>query len=1031
MWVSDTAIKRPVFAVVISLLIVAFGLLSFDRLPLREYPDIDTPVVSISTRYIGAAAEIVETKITQPIEEQIAGIEGIRAIRSSSFDGASYISIEFDLGRNIDNAANDVRDRVSRILNNLPEEADPPEVQKSDADESVMIWIHAVSDRYNRLELTDYVDRYLVDRFSVVDGVSRIRSSGGLTYAMRIWIDRKELAARQLTVTDVEDALRAENVEMPSGSIESRQRHFIVKLNSNYKTADDFQSLVIQRGDDGYLVRLKDVARVEIGAEESRRMFRGNGVNMVGVGVIKQSTANALAVSRGISEELKRAQANLPAGIELIKSFDSSMFVESAVEEVYNTLFIAGILVVLVIFLFLGDFRAMLVPAITVPVSLVATCTALYIFGYSLNLLTLLALVLAIGLVVDDSIVVLENVHRRLIAGESPLVAAYRGTRQVGFAIVATTLVLIAVFVPITFLGGNVGRLFSEFAITLAAAVFFSSLVALTLSPVICAKLLDREGMHGGLARAVSGFFSRIQHIYGIVLHKSLAMPWLTVVGFVFLVALMVVVAQKIPSEFAPKEDRGIFFAFISGPEGSSFEYTKKYVDEIERRMMPMVDSGDIHRMLLRAPNDFIGAENYNGAVMINVLKPFKSGRRDAWSIMNEARSRLSGLTGVKAFPLMPQALGGGSGRPVQFVLGGANYEELAEWRDIVMGEAANNPNLFGLDSDYKETKPQIRVSVDQERAGDLGVSVRDIGRTLETLLGSRKATTFLMNGEEYNVILEGEPDEQRSPQDLQHIYLRSSNSGELIPLVNLISFEESAGASSLNRYNRVRAVTIESSLDNDYTLDEALEYLEAIARDKLPPGVSIDYKGESLEYKRAGDSVYFILALSLVVVFLVLAAQFESFVHPFVILLTVPLAMVGALVGLYLTGQSFNIYSQVALIMLVGLAAKNGILIVEFANQLRDQGLDFDEALIQAAEKRLRPIIMTAITTVMGVVPLLLSDGAGFEARFVIGVVVAFGVSATTIFTLMVVPVAYHLLAKNTGSPQAVTRQLERELEL
>lgn len=1031
MWVSDAAIKRPVFAVVISLLLVAFGILSFDRLALREYPDIDTPIVSISTQYRGASAEIVETKITQLIEDRIAGIEGIRAITSSSLDGVSRINIEFDLNRNIDNAANDVRDRISRVLKSLPDEADPPEVQKSDANESVMIWIHAVSDNLDRLELTDYVDRYLVDRFSVVDGVSRVRVSGGYTYSMRIWLDRKALAARELTVADVENALRAENVDMPSGSMESEQRHFIVKINRNYKTAEDFQSLVVHRGEQGYLVRLKDVARVELGPAKSRNLFRGNGVNMVGIGIIKQSTANALAVSRGISEELERVEANLPPGITLIKSFDSSMFVESAVDEVYNTLIIAAILVVLVIFLFLGDFRAMLVPAITVPVSLVATCTALYVFGYSLNLLTLLALVLAIGLVVDDSIVVLENVHRRLVAGESPLVAAYRGTRQVGFAVVATTLVLISVFVPITFLEGNVGRLFAEFAIALAAAVFFSSIVALTLSPVICAKFLNRESMHGGLADSVSALFEKIQHVYGIVLRRSLSKPWLTVLGFFLVIGLMFAVSQKVPSEFAPKEDRGIFFGFISGPEGSSFEYTKKYVDEIERRMMPMVEDQQIHRLLLRAPNDFDGAQNYNGAVMINVLKPFDSGRRDAWTLMNEARQRLNGLTGARAFPVMPQALGGSSGRPVQFVLGGANYEELAQWRDIILKEARGNANLFGLDSDYKETKPQVRVTIDKDRAGDLGVSVLDIGRTLETLLGSRKATSFVMDGEEYDVILEGEPDEQRSPGDLQYIYIRSNSSGELIPLANLINYEESAGAGKLNRYNRVRSVTIESSIATNYTLGEALDYLENIAREKLPPGVNIDYKGESLEYKRAGDSVYFILALSLLVVFLVLAAQFESFIHPFVILLTVPLAMAGALIGLFLMGQSFNIYSQVALIMLVGLAAKNGILIVEFANQLRDQGIEFDEALIQAAEKRLRPIIMTAITTVMGVVPLLLSDGAGSEARYVIGVVVAFGVSATTVFTLMVVPVAYHLLAKNTGSPKAVSKQLEQELGL
>ncbi|WP_374962700.1 efflux RND transporter permease subunit [Spongiibacter tropicus] len=1028
MLLSDTAVKRPVFATVISLLLVAFGLLSFERLPLREYPDVDPPIVSISTNYTGASAEVVESKITQVIEERIAGIEGIKTVSSISQDGFSSINIEFDLNRDVDSAANDVRDRVAGVRNNLPEEADAPEVQKTDSDQQVIMWLNLTSTRMNTLELADYAQRYLVDRLSVISGVARIRVSGGPEYAMRIWLDHEALAARNLTVGDIEDALRRENVELPAGTLKSVDRDFVIKIERQYLESEDFETLVVRRDSSGNLLRLGEVARIELDAEEYRNLFRGNGIPQVGIGIIKQSVANTLEVAKAVHAEAEKLRDILPAGASLHDSFDSSVFIDSAIDEVYSTLFIAAALVVLVIFLFLGDFRAMLVPAITVPVSLIATFTVLYALGYTINLLTLLALVLAIGLVVDDSIVVLENIHRRLQQGETPLVAAFLGSRQVGFAVVATTAVLIAVFVPITMLEGDVGRLFGEFAVAMAVAVFFSSIVALTLSPVICSKLLRREAMHGRLAEFVEGLLHRMEARYRRVLDASLRRPVISLSALGAAVLGCVLLLQEVPAEFAPKEDRGVMFLMIRGPEGSSFNYVSKHLEELEQRLMPLAESGEVKRFLVRAPAGRGGAESYSEAFAILVLSPWDE-RRPNTEIVADIRRRLSDFTALTVFPLLPQALGGGFNKPVEFVLGGSDYEHLVAWRDAIMDEARTNPGLVALDTDHRETKPLLDVTVLRNRAADLGVSTQEINRSLETLLGSRIVTTFMMGGEEYNVVLEGEPSAQNTPDDLGNIYVRSNTSGQLIPLSNLVRMEERGDAAVLHRYNRVRAITIDAGLADGYSLGEALAYLEEVAH-RVAPEAIIDYKGESLDYKDTGGAVYFTFVLALLVVYLVLAAQFESFLHPLVILLTVPLAVAGALLGLYLTGQSLNIYSQVALIMLVGLAAKNGILLVEFTNQLRDEGVPFDEAVSRAAELRLRPIVMTAITTIMGAIPLLLAFGAGSESRYVIGVVVVFGVSAATLFTLFVIPMAYRLLARRTGSPHDVSHRLEKELQ-
>ncbi|SQH76886.1 AcrB/AcrD/AcrF family protein [Shewanella benthica] len=1029
MMLTDLSVKRPVFAAVISILLIAFGLVAFDKLPLREYPNIDPPVVSIQTNYRGASASVVESRITQLVEDRISGVEGIRHISSSSRDGRSTVTLEFDVDRDIEAAANDIRDRVSGLLNNLPEEAEPPEVQKANGGDEVIMWLNLVSDQMTTLQLTDYARRYLTDRLSVIDGVANIRIGGGKVYAMRIWIDRQALAARNLTVSDIEKVLRSENVELPAGSIESKERHFTVRVERSFSTVEDFANLVLSEGDDGYLIKLGDVARVEIGSEEERIMFRGNREAMIGLGVSKQSTANTLDVSRATNALVDEINPTLPAGMEIKRSYDSSVFIEASVKEVYQTLFIAMLLVIIVIYLFLGSVRGMLIPALTVPVSLMATFIVLYALGYTINLLTLLAMILAIGMVVDDAIVVLENIHRRIEEGDSPLKAAYLGSREVAFAVVATTLVLVAVFMPITFLEGDIGKLFKEFAVTMSAAVIFSSIVALTLTPMMCSKLLKPAGNDAWLVRKVDAGMSYVSDKYRQLLTKAMSHPVMVTSLIVVALGSSMVLFTVVPQEFAPREDRGSMFLIVNGPQGASFEYIESYMDEIETRLMPLVDSGDIKRLLIRAPRSFGSSADFSNGMAIIVLEDWAV-RRSAAEITTDIRGRLADLAGIRAFPVMRQAFGRGVGKPVQFVLGGPSYEELARWRDIMLEKAKDNPNLVGLDHDYKETKPQLRVIIDKDRAADLGVSISHIGRTLESMLGSRLVTTFMREGKEYDVIIEGNRDNQNTASDLENIYVRSDRSQALIPLSNLVSVEEFADASRLNRYNRMRAITIEANLAEGYSLGEALDYLNELAATYLPAEAVISYKGQSLDYQSSGSSMYFVFALALGIVFLVLAAQFESFIHPMVIMLTVPLATLGALIGLYLTDQSLNIYSQIGIIMLVGLAAKNGILIVEFANQLRDRGLEFEQAIIQAASQRLRPILMTGITTAAGAIPLVMAQGAGAETRFVIGVVVLSGILVATLFTLLVIPVAYSLFARNTSSPEAVARALEIELE-
>ncbi len=1032
MFLSDISVRRPVLATVMSLLLVAFGVVAYTRLQVREYPDIEPPIVTIETVYPGASAAVVERRITQRIEDSVSTVEAIKTIESSSVDEVSTVTVEFLVDRDIDAAANDLREAVSTLLAELPEEAEPPQITKQDASAEVLMWLNLTGEGMTPLQLVDYADRYIADRFAVLPGVARVRLSGASRYAMRVWVDRNALAARGLTVADIEEALRTQNVEFPAGTVQSLDRQFTVRLGREYVDPETFRALIVARGEDGYQVRLDEVAEVELGAERPRLSFRGNGVPMTGVGIIKQSRANTLEVARAAKKEAEAVRKTLPEGMALEQSYDTSIFIEASLREVRNTLLIAIGLVVLVIYLFLGSLRATLVPAVTVPVSLIGTATLLYGFDFSVNILTLLALVLAIGLVVDDAIVVLENIYRRLENGEKPLAAAYLGTRQVGFAVVATTLVLIAVFVPITFLSGDTGKLFTEFAVTLAVAVGFSSFVALTLSPMLASKVLkaDAATRSNPLTRAVSCVFRRLEAGYRWCLGKLLRAAWLGVLLVAATMGASWWLFRELPSEFTPREDRGAFFVTSKAPEGTSYGYSLDMAGEIEKRLMYLIDNGEAQRVLVRVPRGFGAAVDYNQVVTIINLNDW-SERRPSDEIMAEVREKLSDLRGMQHFVIMRQGLTRGLQKPVQFVIGGPTYEALTEWRDRVVAKARENPKLVGLDWDYKETKPQIGVDIDRTRAADLGVSVSNLGRTLETFLGGRQVTTFTTGGEEYDVIVEGEWDDKRSPDDLQNVFVRSERSGELIPLSNLVKLREFADSGALNRFNRIRAITLEANLAPGYPLSEALDYLDGVAAETLPDEAVIDYKGESRDLREEGESALFVFALALVVVFLVLAAQFESFVHPFTILLSVPVAVAGALLGLWVTGQAQSIYSQIGLIMLIGLAAKNGILIVEFINQLRDEGRGFDEAVVEASVLRFRPIVMTGLTTVMGSLPLVISSGAGSETRFVVGVVILFGVALSAVFTLFVVPVIYRLISRRTGSPNATSKRVDAALEL
>ena len=1025
---SDISIRRPVFAAVISLLLVVLGVMSFSRLTLRELPAIDPPIVSVQVNYPGASAAVVETRITQVLEDALAGIEGVETVESSSRNGSADVSMEFKLSRDIEAATNDVRDAVSRVQDRLPEEADPPEISKVESDSDAIVWLNMRSDRMDSLELSDYAERYVSDRLSAIEGVARVIVGGGQRYAMRIWLDREALAARGLAVSDIEAALRRENVELPAGRIESENRDFTLRVQRNYRKAEDFAKLALAKGSDGYVVRLGDVAKVERAAEERRSYLRSNGQPNVGLGIVKTSTANSLDVARAARAEAERVQQSLPEGTEIFVAYDSTLFIESAVQRVYATLIEGGILVVLVIFLFLGSARSALIPAVTVPVCLIAAFIGLYAFGYSINLLTLLALVLCIGLVVDDAIVVLENIQRRADLGEPVLIAAKRGTRQVAFAVIATTAVLVAVFLPIGFMEGNTGRLFRELSVTLAGAVALSAFVALTLTPMMASKLVRPHVHKSGFNGFVHARLERLTALYRRGVVRSSGKPVIFILVLLAAFGASAVLLRFVPSELAPTEDRGVLHVSVTGPEGAGFDYTIGQMQQVEEKFFGLIgEGGPIERFNSRVPGSYGSSQEMHTGRITVFLKDWTKRKETTPQVTEQLRKDLASLPGVRAVPSYRTGLVRGGGQPLSIVLGGPDYKELASWRDRILARMEENPGLFGADSDYKETQPQMRVEIDHARAADLGVSAQEIGRTLETMMGGRRVTTYVDGGEEYDVIMQAQRSDRAAPADLDNLYVRSARSSELIPLANLVSLKELAEPGRLNRFNRLRGITISAGLAPGYTLGEALTWAQKTVAEELPPTAQLDYKGDSREYLKAGGAVVLTFALALLVVYLVLAAQFESFVHPFVIMLTVPLAVLGALIGLWLTGNSLNLFSQIGIVMLIGLAAKNGILIVEFANQLRDEGRSIAEAIAESAAVRLRPILMTSVATIAGAVPLVVAGGPGSASRAAIGVVVIFGVAFSTLLSLFVVPSFYTLLAPFTRSPDALARKIDK----
>lgn len=1029
MVLSDISIKRPVFATVMSLILIVLGVVSFTRLPLRELPDVDPPVVSVSTNYTGASAAVVESRITQVLEDAISGIEGVDLITADSRNGRSNINIEFTLTRDIEGAANDVRDAISRVANRLPNEIDPPQVSKQQSDSAPIMFFNLSDPNMTAEELTDYADRYLADQFSSIDGVSSVNIGGGQRYAMRVWLDDKAMAARGLTVDDINGALQRENVELPGGSLESTDREFALRVMRGYLTPADFEQLAVGKGSDGHVIKLREVARVELGSEERRSYYHGNGVPQVGMGIVATSTANQLDVAHKARELADRMSATLPKGMNIALAFDSTVFVDAAVEEVYKTLAEAIGLVLLVVFVFLGSVRASLIPAVTVPVCITAAFIALYAFGFSINQLTLLSLVLSIGLVVDDAIVVLENCQRRVDLGEPPLLAAARGTGQVAFAVVATTVVLIAVFLPIAFMEGNQGRLFRELAVAVAGAVLISGFVALTLTPMMCSILLRPHTHKKGFNNWVNDRLNTLTRWYRNLLGKVIGRGWLLAIAMLITFAISGVLFKLVPSELAPVEDRGNFNVSVTGPEGAGYDYMVKQMAEVEKRLLSYA-SGDrpISRVITRVPGGFGGSAGVMNSGRATVfLKPWSERDVSTQQVMEEVRKNLSDLPGVRITADVQQGLVRGGGRPVQFVLRGPTYETLAQWRDRMLQRMDENPGLLNVDYDYKETLPQIRVNIDQARAADLGVPVEAIGNTLQTMLGSLRAGTYQKDGQEYYVMTQAALEDRRSTADIDGLYVRSTTTNQLIPLSNLVKLEEVAEAGTLSRFNRMRAITLTAGLAPGYTVGEALEYLRGLAAQELPPEAQIDYKGESREFQKSSSAIFFTFGMALLVVFLVLAAQFESFLHPIVIMLTVPLAMLGALIGLGIWGTSLNLYSQIGIVMLVGLAAKNGILIVEFANQLRDEGRSVAEAIVESATVRLRPILMTSVAMICGAMPLMLSTGAGAASRSSIGVVIVFGVAFSTLLSLFAVPAFYSLLARFTHSPEAVAHELAK----
>ena len=1006
MHVSELTVKRPVLASVISLFLVLIGIISYDKLTIREYPDIDKPVITVSTIYRGASAEIMERDVTQVLEDSISGISDIKEIKSDSKNEFSSIKIEFNLNRDMDSAANDVREKVSRVSSLLPKESNQPRVSKSDTDARAVMWIGFSSDQLSAIELNDYLDRNIIDRLSILPGVASITIGGERKYAIRVWLDPDKMSSRNITVTDILRAINSENIEKPAGRLDSNTRELELQMTSKLSDINEFENIVLKIVN-GSKIRLSDVARLTIGAETDRGFLRANGKNAIGLGIVRQTKSNVLKVTDAVKSEIEKIRPSLPSNIEMKIGYDQSIFVRESINQVRFALFISMLMVIGVIYYFLRSPSATVIPAITIPISVTATFYIIYLLGYSLNVLTFLALVLAIGLIVDDSIVVLENIKRRIDNGESVYDGSILGAKQITFVVIATTIVLISVFLPLSFMEGKTGRLFIEFGVVLSFAVIFSSIVALTLTPMLCSKLLDTSNSLDLEPTVVSKF----RNYYKKSLMDSQNNPKKVYIFSLAMILISVLIFQFINKELAPTEDRGVFIIIVSTPEGSTLQYTDSIVKEVESTLEPYKEKEEIQTIFAVVAPGFSGKPGaVNTAYLFATLTGWDQ-RRHQKDIVREIFPKLLSIPGAKVIAINPPSLGGSRFTPgIQFVISGSNYDDIYNWANIIL-DKSSSLRIRNSDIDYKITNPRLNLNVDRDKAYELGVTAEEIGTTIETLLASNKVTTFSKDGLTYNVILQAEENFRINKNNLDNIFIKSPTSNSLIPLSNLVTYDETSTSNSLKRINRMPSTIFSASLLPGYPLGDALEELTTLARDNLPSNASVSFTGASKEYFESGNSLLVTILFAILIVYLVLSAQFESFKNPLTIMFTVPIALTAGLYTLFLTGTSLNVYSQIGFLMLIGLIAKNGILVVEFANQLRNDGYSIDDAIIESSLTRLRPVLMTTISTLLGAIPLVLSSGAGAESRYSMAIVVFGGITLSALITLYLIPALYRFI--------------------
>ena len=1006
MHVSELTVKRPVLASVISLFLVLIGIIAYDKLTIREYPDIDKPVITVSTIYRGASAEIMERDVTQVLEDSISGISDIKEIKSDSKNEFSSIKIEFNLNRDMDSAANDVREKVSRVSSLLPKESNQPRVSKSDTDARAVMWIGFSSDQLSAIELNDYLDRNIIDRLSILPGVASITIGGERKYAIRVWLDPDKMSSRNITVTDILRAINSENIEKPAGRLDSNTRELELQMTSKLSDINEFENIVLKIVN-GSKIRLSDVARLTIGAETDRGFLRANGKNAIGLGIVRQTKSNVLKVTDAVKSEIEKIRPSLPSNIEMKIGYDQSIFVRESINQVRFALFISMLMVIGVIYYFLRSPSATVIPAITIPISVTATFYIIYLLGYSLNVLTFLALVLAIGLIVDDSIVVLENIKRRIDNGESVYDGSILGAKQITFVVIATTIVLISVFLPLSFMEGKTGRLFIEFGVVLSFAVIFSSIVALTLTPMLCSKLLDTSNSLDLEPTVVSKF----RNYYKKSLMDSQNNPKKVYIFSLVMILISVLIFQFINKELAPTEDRGVFIIIVSTPEGSTLQYTDSIVKEVESTLEPYKEKEEIQTIFAVVAPGFSGKPGaVNTAYLFATLTGWDQ-RRHQKDIVREIFPKLLSIPGAKVIAINPPSLGGSRFTPgIQFVISGSNYDDIYSWANIIL-DKSSSLRIRNSDIDYKITNPRLNLNVDRDKAYELGVTAEEIGTTIETLLASNKVTTFSKDGLTYNVILQAEENFRINKNNLDNIFIKSPTSNSLIPLSNLVTYDETSTSNSLKRINRMPSTIFSASLLPGYPLGDALEELTTLARNNLPSNASVSFTGASKEYFESGNSLLVTILFAILIVYLVLSAQFESFKNPLTIMFTVPIALTAGLYTLFLTGTSLNVYSQIGFLMLIGLIAKNGILVVEFANQLRNEGYSIDDAIIESSLTRLRPVLMTTISTLLGAIPLVLSSGAGAESRYSMAIVVFGGITLSALITLYLIPALYRFI--------------------